>query len=221
MTPAKRSRGLIIVGGVLALIGLVVGVVGVFVVARAASVLGEETFSTPVSSTLELAEGSYTVYQETSPGLPTFDPARIGPENITVTGPSGQRIPVESPTAVTETLTRGGIEYLGVARFRAPVDGDYRIEIASASTTRVIIGPSVTSIIGGFFFGLGSILLASLLVIIGVILLVVGMVRRNRGPSPVMPPGVPVPMPAGWYPDPEYPGRQRYFNGASWTSHMR
>ncbi|MBA2280777.1 MAG: DUF2510 domain-containing protein [Acidimicrobiia bacterium] len=25
--------------------------------------------------------------------------------------------------------------------------------------------------------------------------------------------------PAGWYPDPEKPGSQRYFDGSAWTEH--
>lgn len=29
------------------------------------------------------------------------------------------------------------------------------------------------------------------------------------------------PTPAGWYPDPERPGQQRYFNGSEWTEHRQ
>src|SRR5579875_1797238 len=29
------------------------------------------------------------------------------------------------------------------------------------------------------------------------------------------------PPPAGWYPDPQYPGQQRYWNGQSWTEHRQ
>lgn len=37
--------------------------------------------------------------------------------------------------------------------------------------------------------------------------------------APVMPaPGAPVAMPAGWYPDPQTPGMNRYWDGLAWTA---
>jgi resuscitation-promoting factor RpfB len=36
---------------------------------------------------------------------------------------------------------------------------------------------------------------------------------------PITPPGVPAPLPpAGWYPDPEFPGRQRWWTGIGWAA---
>lgn len=41
--------------------------------------------------------------------------------------------------------------------------------------------------------------------------------------TPVMPPPMPAPvapvaMPAGWYPDPQTPGMNRYWDGLAWTA---
>jgi hypothetical protein len=38
--------------------------------------------------------------------------------------------------------------------------------------------------------------------------------RDAQGQRPALPP-------AGWYPDPAEPGRQRYWEGAHWTANQR
>ncbi len=268
-TPAHRGRGAIVTGLVLLGVGLVLAVVGIVGFGATASSLISGLGSpqtTPVELPKTLDAGTtYAVYElATSGSGRTGDPyiGNIEPGDVTVKASDGSAVPVDDAPSMTQTFNDGAKTYVVVATFDAPSTGSYVVSIATEGST-VIVAPSITAIAKALPW-LGLIGFGGLLVLAGIIVLIVGLVRRSSKPAvatahptagypmaayptqgyaaPVTqqppappaplaypaPPAYPAPtqpsapMPtglpvAGWYPDPERPGGQRYWNGTGWT----
>ncbi|MFL6070134.1 MAG: DUF2510 domain-containing protein [Actinomycetes bacterium] len=198
-----------VLGGVIAVVGLVSRVGGVLVDAITA-----DSQLTPARMQLQLDGGPYVVYEltgQTRGGGPfTVENGRgvtVNVSDVTVTSVDGTQVPV-GPTTFTETITQGSSNYTGVARFDVLHDGTYVVEVATPGT-RVLVAPSVTSGFRGTvkWFALGGV--SGLLFLVGVVLLIVGIVRSRKPRVVVTPPG--------WYQDPQAQASWRWWDGNAWT----
>jgi hypothetical protein len=240
-SPPRRGRRLLVAGVVVAVLSLVVVVTSGVLLAMSVGTPVSEAFTspsrpTPVDAQLSLRAGKYTVFElvgrrsgqgpitTTSTTAPT-----VTPEAIAVTGPDGVAITAHGYTSGSETLTRERDIYAGVARFVVAEPGEYHVRIDSPADTRVVVAPSFGT---GFGAALKWVLagLASFVALLaGVVLIVVGAVRGRRRPAQVAQPaglysGRPfgaTGTPAGWYRAPDVANRERYWNGHSWTEHLR
>ena len=239
--PARRGRGAIITGVVLLGVGLVIAVVGIVGFGATASSLisglgSPQTTPTELTKTLD-AGTTYAVYElATSGSGETGDPylGGVAPGDVTVTSSDGSTVVVNDAPSMTQTFHDRAKTYVVVATFDPPTTGTYVVSIATEGST-VIVAPSFTAIAQALPW-LGLIGVGGLLVLAGIIVLIVGIVRRSSKPAvaatypassypvqaypaPTPPPApAPTPLPApGWYPDPERPGGQRYWNGTGWT----
>ncbi len=243
-TKGARGRWLIIVGAVVTGVALIVGVTAGVIVARSvggplAETLTSPSRPTPVDAQLHLKAGRYTVFeltgrQSTSGPVTTTTGTSptVTPDMVQVTGPSGRTISASALTSSSETLTRGQNIYSGTARFVVPESGIYHVQVESPALTKVLIAPSFGSglrtVLGWLAAGIGS----SVAFVVGLVLLIVGVVRRRRpadppeqaGPAQLPYAGPPAPNalpPPGWHPAPDGPGRQRYWDGRTWTDQLR
>lgn len=228
---------LMVAGAVLGILSIVLLVSGVV------SSLMADSFTTPGSTTRSLDPGIYVVF-ERSRGDVTLDTTgavvvqdtanrRLG---ITVTNSDG------TPIAVTgldrnESITRGSSTFSSLVEFEVVDPGEYVIEVSSTSAGEAIVARSLTDGIRhrvGWVFG---ILGGGAMFIAGLVWMIVALVSRSRQRSEmtVAYTGVPGSIggqpgayssqpaayaaPAGWYPEPGYPGSQRYWDGSAWTEH--
>ncbi len=256
--PARRGRGAIVTGLVLLGLGVVLAVVGIVGFGATASSLVSGLGSpqtTPAELTKTLDAGTtYAVYELAISGTgETGDPylGNIAPGDVTVTSSSdGSAVPVNDAPSMTQTFKEGAKTYVVVATFDPPTTGSYLVRIAAEGST-VVVAPSFTAVAKALPW-LGLIGFGALLGLAGIIVLIVGIVRRSSKPAvaaaypasgyPVQayptssypepttaqppahqaPAPAPAPQPsglpaAGWYPDPERLGGQRYWNGTAWT----
>lgn len=190
--PARRGKGAIITGAVLLVLGLVAVVAGIVgVVASTASLVAGfgAPLTTPTSFTRLLDGGTtYVVYERVASGSGSAsDPVlyTVTPEDVTVTGPDGTPVPVTDTGTVTQTFDSGARTFAGVASFDVPRTGSYQIAIGTEGA-EVILAPSFTTFARSFAW-IALIGLGVLLGLLGLILLIVGIVRRSSSKRAVAP----------------------------------
>jgi len=238
-TPPKRGKGAIITGLVLLAVGIVMAIGGIVAFgASAASLLSGlgSPQTTPVEIPKTLDGGTtYAVYEQASGGSGTTGDPYIGsiqPGEVTVQATDGTAVIVTDSPSLSQTFSDGSKNYVVVATFDPPVSGQYVVNVKTEGAT-VIVAPSLTAVAKALPW-LALIGVGALLALAGLIVFIVGIVRRGSKPAhasglpaqghvyaPVAtaspaarPAGLPAP---GWYPDPERPGGQRYWNGTGWT----
>lgn len=204
-------------------LGLVIGVLGAVetIIPFVQTLTRSTSQATPTQIRAHLSHATYEIYQLTGTRSSAFSPIRAGlvdiaPSDVTVTSASGRQLAVTGEGA-DETLTRGNSIYTGAVQFAVPAAGDYTVVVHSATPTRVILARSIggiaRSIVGWIITGAAG----GLLAFIGLVLLIVGLVRRRHRPAAYA--GGPTGMlpPPNWYADPSDPGQQRYWDGSQWT----
>jgi predicted heme/steroid binding protein len=165
-------------GIVLLLISVVLGVAGVVQAVRVAVVVFDAPVAdVPGTLTATLDLGTHNVYARS--GI-------ITSSDVRVTAPGGSSVVTSNPT-VNETITRGSVTYTGVAQFEAEDAGSYTITITDVPATQVIVAPSLGEVAVRAGIWVLGMVLGGLLFVVGLILLIVGLVRRSRarrGPPP-------------------------------------
>lgn len=206
-TPGPSAR----VSVALIIIGLVVGASTLFKIVPAivTSFTSQHVVLAPGSTAVDLHRGKYVVF-ERSPN------PEMTPEQVQVAGANGEPVTVTSLGGESETVTRGSADYTGFAEFRASTSGEYTVRITSEPRQALVARSLVDtfgSVVGWFFLGLAG----GGLVVLGVILLIIGIVRRSRAanragypqPTGEAPPWPPPDWPSHPQPPPTDPPSQQ------------
>lgn len=192
--PKLKGKGLSITGALLMVLGavlVVVGIVGtVSAAAKFVSDLGAVS-TTPATITRDLTAGTtYAVYVEATGGTGTNgDPftSDVSASDITVKGPDGSSITVNDMGSSTQTVDNNGSTFGALITFTAPTTGQYTIDVAG-SGGRVLVAPDVLAI--GKSFALAAFIPVGILVgLLGLVLLIVGLVRRSSSKRALAQPG--------------------------------
>ena len=193
------------------MVGLLIGASTMFKIGPAVfnSFISQHRVAAPGSTQLHLRVGKYVLYERTGTrrggsGF-TFTnngPLTIGPGQVQVTGPNGEPVPVGTLGNVSETITRGSRIYTGAVSFRSRAAGDYIVKVESEPRDVIVarsIGDTFAAIAGWFVVAI----LGGLVVAIGVVLLIIGIVRRGRASNAAgMSAGAP-------WPPPDWPSAQK------------
>ncbi len=219
--PSLRIAILLIVAGVaLAIPTFMVGIIPI--VRDVASPL---RFETPGPVDVHLGKGTWEIYENTGSAsigssFSTDDTVTITPADVTVTAVAGARVEVFERGSTVESRTTSGRRYVGAVRFTTPASGDYLVTVRTTSPQSVLVARPLTftirkAIVWFVLMGTGGILTA-----VGIVLLIVGSVRRGRARrTPTY--AYAAPVPPGWHPDPGGSAQLRYWDGYRWTEHLQ
>jgi hypothetical protein len=218
--PRRAGPSLVLSLVVLGL-GIVVGVVGTVeaIVPFVRTLTRSTPHATPATIRAHLSHGTYEIYQLTSRRSSSFSPIKPGtvdiePSDVTVTSTSGRQLRVTFEGA-DETITHDDDVYTGAVQFAVPAAGEYLVKVDSGSPTQVIVARSLGSIARSVVAWIVTGAAGAVIVLLGLVLLIVGLVRRRKRPVGYAG-GGPLPA-ANWYADPSDPSQQRYWDGRQWT----
>jgi hypothetical protein len=215
---------IIVVATAMGVTGLAVGVTKI--VHEFSGVVYRTPPPQPIARTL--TSGTYELFQGVRDGHSQTPLQPGGIAGVQVTGPSPVSV---FRTGSTERIGRGGTSYLGIWEFKITSTGQYNIAVTGSPGEPFFISRSFGDLAkhaAGWFILMGA---GILLGIVGVVLLIVGVVRRSRArkqayaytagyPAAGYPPAAQQPAgqpPAGWYADPQMPGTMRWWDGTRWT----
>jgi hypothetical protein len=228
-----RVRTALIVG----LVGVVVGIVSVVALARVVfDVFDAPTYRIPGTVRVHLGSGDYVVYEHSryadlydTVGAPRRVVVTISARTVHITGPSGSDVAID-PSPSSSTINEGSDRFVSALGFHASSDGTYTLRFDGRESSEVMVqrtfGDQVRHNVGWIV----AVLAGGLLLVLGCVLLVVGLLRRNSAQrrafaatgavapiAPIVSTGT-LPPPA-WHPDPTREHRLRYWDGARWTEH--
>lgn len=212
----RLSITLVIAGVALAIPTFIAGLVPIVRAVRS-----PVRFDVPGRAGMHLERGEYMVYEDKGDSsignaFSQDDSVSITPNDVTVTEPGEEPVVVSDRGSITETMTVGGRRYVGAVRFTTPVAGEYVVAVTGTPAGRVLVAHPLASVarrsVGWFALaGIGAVLF-----VVGVVLLIVGAVRRGNSRVPAF-----ATASAGWYPDPSGSRRWRYWDGIRWTEHVQ
>lgn len=205
--------------------------------------------TTPATIVVSMDAGQRSaVYAEGSPDGTGGGTVVVAASDVTVTGPAGA-VPVAGLDNLDETFTDSGATFVAVATFTAPTTGQYTVSVGGSGSRVIVAPDMIsigTSFVGALLIPVGLLfgVVGLVLLIVGLVrrsssrkaLAAVAYPGGYPGAYPggygattpagyptAPPPGAPLPPPvappAGWFPDPERPGGQRYWDGTAWTEH--
>lgn len=215
---ARPRRPLRTIGWVLVALGVLVAAgSGVTLVVKIVNYvshgLHEPTYPTPVNQQYRFHAGTYVVFERTGSASGVEGATTITPAQVTVTDDAGAVLSTGRPSG-HQTITRDGEVYTGAVSFHVSHGGRYQVTVAADQPTKVFVERDLGSIALALVVWILLIAGGVVTIIVGVVLIVVDVARKRRGPPGVF---TPVAFPAGWYPDPQFPGRSRWWDGQAWA----
>lgn len=213
----KAGRAGLLWGTILLVLSVVAGIGGIVGIAATgvnsvSNLLDSPRMSVPGTSSLTLETGTWIIYEATGTsrgsGPIVGGVTTIRPSDVTVTGPDGATVPTGIPGG-TQTVTVNSTVYTGAVSFPVNTTGTYRITIDDVDSGTVLVGRSVFDEFKSIGIWIVVFLSSGLLFLIGLIVLIVGIVRRSKANRTNRMSGPP-PMPGGGYGAPGYgtPGYQ-------------
>jgi hypothetical protein len=162
----------------LALVLLISGVVVAFATAAvfASKAIGTDrsapTFSTPGSEHVYLRAGAYDLFTNASA-------SDLDADNVTVTNASGSPMAL-SQVSDGQSFAEGNTTYHAALMFQATEPGSYSI-VVKTDADYFAVAPDLQSIITWNSGWLAGLLVSLIVGLIGLVLLVVGLMRRSQG----------------------------------------
>ena len=170
--PPKPGGKLLLIGGILLGLGLLTIALSVFLGYRAVSSVtqGMIEVAAPGTMTVPAEQGEFVKLYVAEGG--TARPT------VAVSGPDGSAVAVED--SGEGYLEVNGRRFDSLAHFTAPAAGDYAVtaDVPAGESATVTAGPDMIGLIEGMFGGLAGGCVGGVLCVAGVVVLIIGLVKR-------------------------------------------